>query len=463
MANIDNPNPRPSSRQGRREERFAKQQEQQLRTLRLVGAAIAGVILIIVIVGLIVEYVFVPRQAVAVVNGTEITMADWQEQVRFQRAQLITSINDNFELFNDAEAEDPADARENTIRTLQQFFGQQIGALVQGHEQVGQSVVENMISIELVRQEAAKRGISISQAEIDAEVGEQYSYYDGGLPTPIPTPENTPVPTPSLTPIPDPALAGTEEEAAPTEETPVEAVEELPTNTPQPTNTPVSKSSFDEQLQDDLTQLDDLGVNSALLTNQTEESLIFQALGKALYAENGGGSTAPHISAFLLVFATEDEANAALGRINSDGYLQVWNEIRSLPADPANTRPPQALERIENTTVEYARSYEALSEAIGELEPGDMTEIISDIDAQSSLPVFIIAQVTGNEELELSEFTIQQLQSEALQAWLTEARATQDVEVFENWRNRVPRQPVLDADFSQPVNTPTPPPVEAGQ
>ncbi|MFK7801899.1 MAG: SurA N-terminal domain-containing protein [Anaerolineae bacterium] len=464
MANTDNPNPRPSSRQGRREERFAKQQEQQLRTMRIVGAAIAGVIALIVIVGLIVEYVFVPRQAVAIVNGTEITMADWQEQVRFQRGQIITSINDNFELFNDAEAEDQVDARENTIRTLQQFFGQQIGALVQGHEQIGQSVLENMISIELVRQEAANRGITISQAEVDAELGEQYSFYDGGLPTPFPTPENTPIPTPSITPIPDPALEGTGEEAAPTEAPPVEeAGEELPTSTPQPTNTPVSKASFDEQLQEDLTKLEDLGVNSRLRSNQVEEGLIFQALGKSLYEENGGGPSAPHISAYLLVFATEEEADAALGRVNSDGYLQVWNEIRSLPADPENPRPPQALERIEDTVIDYSRSYEALSEAIAELQAGDMTDVISDIDAQSSFPVFIIAQVTGNEELELSGFAIQQLESDALQEWLTDARATQNVEVFENWRNRVPRQPILDSDFSQPVNTPTPPPVDTGQ
>ena len=462
MANSDNSPPPPSSRRSRREERFAKQQEQQLKTLRLVAAAIIGLIAIIVIIGLIVEYIFVPRQAVATVNGTEITMAEWQDQVRFQRGQLITSINDNFELFHDAEAEDQEDARQNTIRTLQQFFQQQIGALAFGHEQIGQTVLENMISLELVNQEAERRGIAISQAEIDTEIGEQYSFYDGGLPTPFPTPENTVEPTPSITPIPDPALADVTPE--PTEEIVVEEeAEEVPTNTPQPTNTPVSRASFDEQLQEDLDALDELGVNPQLQLDQAGQSLLFRAVGKALYEENGGGLTAPHITSFLLVYATQEEADAAVARINSEGFLQVWNEVRSLPSDPENTRPPQAVERIEETADQYSRSYESLADMLLELNPGDVSEIIEDIEVQSNLPVFIIAQVTSNEELELSEFTIQQLESEALQEWLTDARATQDVEVFENWRNRVPRQPILDSEFSQPVPTPTQPAVESGQ
>ncbi|MFT7585994.1 MAG: hypothetical protein ACI9EW_002423 [Cellvibrionaceae bacterium] len=458
MANTDNSNPQPSSRQARREERFAKQQEKQIRTLRIVGAAVLGVLALIIIVGLIVEYVFAPRQAVATVNGTPIAMQDWQEQVRFQRAQLISSINDNYELFHDAEAEDQADARENTIRTLQQFFGQQMGALVQGHEQIGQSVIENMISIALVRQEAANRGVTFSQAEIDAEIGQQYSYYDGGLPTPFPTPENTVVPTPSITPIPDPALAEVEAEAIPVEEEIVEEEVEAPTSTPRPTNTPVSKDSFDEQLQEDLNQLDDLGANPLLRAQQAEEGLIFRALGKSLYEENGGGATALHFSSFLLVYATQDEADAALAQIASSGYLQVWNEVRSLPADPENTRPPQALERVEETVAEYARSYQALSETIADLSLDSTSEIIEDIDAQTSLPIYIIAQVTGAEELELSGFAIEQLESAALQEWLTDARENENIEVFENWKNRVPRQPVLDSDLWQPVNTPTPPP-----
>ena len=463
MANSDNSSPPPSSRRSRREERFAKQQEQQLKTLRRVAAAVIGLIAIIIIIGLIIEYVFVPRQAVATVNGTEITMADWQDQVRFQRGQLITSINENFDLFHDAEAEDQEDARQNTIRTLQQFFQQQIGALAFGHEQIGQTVLENMISLELVSQEAESRGIVISQAEIDAEIGEQYSFYDGGLPTPFPTPENTVEPTPSITPIPDPALADVTPEVVPTEE-PIDAeATEAPTSTPQPTNTPVSQASFDEQLQEDLDALDELGVNPQLQLDQAGQSLLFRALGKALYEENGGGASAPHVTSFLLVYATQEEADEGLARINSDGFLQVWNEVRSLPADPENTRPPQAVERIEETANQYSRSYETLADTLFELNPGEVSGIIEDIEVQSNLPIFVIAQVTSNEELELSEFTIQQLESEALQEWLTDARATQDVEVFENWRNRVPRQPILDSEFSQPVPTPTQPITEAGQ
>lgn len=455
MAKKGNSSPPTSTRQSRREQRFAQQQEQQIRNLRLAAAGIIGVILLIIIVGLIVELIFVPNQAVASVNGTEITMRDWQQRVQFERAQLIKSVDDNYELFHDAEAEDQDDARQNTIRTLQQFFGNQMNALVNGHEAIGEGTLEGMISNELVRQEAAARSIAVSSDEVDAAIGEQYQYFDGGLPTPFPTPENTVVPTPSVTPIPDPAFADLPPTEVPVEEN-VEPVEELPTATPRPTNTPVSSESFEEQRQEDLTALDNLGVDTSLDRSRTEEALLFRKLGEALYEEAGGTNTAPHISTFLLVYATEAEAEEALARIDSVGYLQVWNEVRSFSPDPENVRPPQALERLEATADDLERSYsEGLGEALLEAPIGSPSAIISDVDVQTNLPVFIIAQVSDVEDLELSTFVLQQLQQETLQEWLTDKRTSDAVEVFENWRNRVPRQPSLEQEFWQPVPTPT--------
>ncbi|MEM9774949.1 MAG: SurA N-terminal domain-containing protein [Chloroflexota bacterium] len=455
MAKKGNSSPPTSTRQSRREQRFAQQQEQQIRTMRMAAFGIIGVILLIIIVGLIVELIFVPNQAVATVNGTDITMRDWQQRVQFERASLVKSIDDNYELFHDAEAEDQDDARQNTIRTLQQFFGNQMGALVNGHQVIGEQVLEGLISNELVRQEAAARSIMVSADEVDAEIGQQYAYFDGGLPTPFPTAENTPAPTPSVTPIPDPALSDVPPTEVPVEEG-VEPTEELPTPTPRPTNTPVSLESFEEQRQEDLDAFDNLGADISLDRSRTEESLLFRKLGEALYEENGGTDSAPHISAFLLVYATEEEAEEAMARVDSVGYLQVWNEVRSFPPDPENVRPPQALERLETTADGFERSYsEGIGEALLEVPIGSPTGIIEDVDVQTSLPVYIISQVTSVEELELSEFTLQQLHQEALQNWLTEKRETEGIEVFENWRNRVPRQPSLDQELWQPVPTPT--------
>ncbi len=456
MAKRENPNPPTTTRQRRREERFAKQQEQQLRTMRIIGLAILGLILLIVVIGAIIEFVFVPQQAVAVVNGTEIKMEDWRDQVRFQRAQLISTIDDNYELFHDAEAEDQEEARLNTIRTIQQFFGQQLNVLSFGHEQLGEGVLEGMISTELVRQEAAKRGINVSSDEVDALIGEQYSYFDGGLPTPFPTEEPTVQPTPSITPIPDPNAAPVEEEAVVEEEVPAE---EFPTPTPRPTNTPVSLESFEEQRQEDLDRLTDQGVNASALETQTEETLLFRKLGEAIYAENGGTNMAPHVSSFLIVYATEDEAAEGLARIESDGFLQVWNEIRSLPPQTDNSRPPQAIERVEWTAAEYERAYQDLPNTLFDLAVGETSGIIQDADAQSSLPVFIIAQATSNQELELPAFRIDQLENEALQEWLNDQRQNGDIQVFENWKNRIPRQPAVDSDYLQPIEQPQQVPV----
>ncbi len=452
MAKKDNPNRPTSSRQSRREERFAKQQEQQLKTLRIIGLAIVGLIALIIIIGLIIEFVFVPQQPVANVNGTPIVMADWQDQVRFQRAQIINSIDENFELFNDADAEDQEDAAQNTIRTLQQFFGQQIGVLVNGHEQLGEGVLEGMISTELVKQEAAARGITVSDSEVDALVGERYAYYDGGLPTPFPTAEPTVEPTPSITPIPDPAAAVVEE-AEPT--IVFSEGEAAPTATPRPTNTPVSEASFNEQLKEDQDKLSEQGVDPSFSRLQAQETIMFRKLGKLIYEENGGTGIEPHLSTYLIVYSTQEEAEAGLAQINADGYLAVWNQIRSLPSTSESSRPPQAIERIAWTADQFDQSYEGLSGSLFELTPGTASGIIEDADGQSSLPIYVIAQVISNEDLELSASRIEQLENNALQEWISDQRQNGNIEVFENWKNRIPRQPLLDSRYSLPVPTPT--------
>jgi len=145
--------------QERRRELLEKKHEGQTRILRYAVYGVVGLIGLIVLVGLIFEFLVTPNQAVAQVGDREITLAEWQEVVRYQRAQLVIGIEEQYDLFlGDAvegEEEDPAAVAERqnqALRTIQQFSGQQIGLWTQGYEQLGGFVLEQMINDELIRQ-----------------------------------------------------------------------------------------------------------------------------------------------------------------------------------------------------------------------------------------------------------------------------------------------------------------------
>lgn len=440
----------------RREVLRERREAKEKRQIQMIVGGVVGVLALIVLVGIIIEFIVVPGQTVATVNNEEISMRDWQEQVRYQRAQLIVSIEEQYDLFFDDEAEDVDAAETQAIQTVQQFSQQQISLLTSNYELLGQFVLDRMIENELVLQGAAERGIAISEADIDQAIGERFNYFDGGLPTPRPTLTPSPEPTPSLTPV----VGVVVEEPAAAED---EDAEPLPTNTPLPTATPVSEASFQEQLNEQLDAIDGEGANTDLYREEVEMSLYRERLAEELFIEQELPTAEDHVSAFLLTFGSEEEANNAVQAIAATDFLTVWNTIRSTPPDPEAENPStaRATELLWRTQDQFGNQFTMgqFVPALFELEVGEVSEVI--VDAQGNTPVWVIAQVSGREVRELDEFTIQQRQQEALGAWLQEQIDSDDVQIFENWRSRVPRQPALDLKYVQPVQQ-QPAPTAAG-
>lgn len=445
-------NARPSRREILRERR----EIQQKRQFQLIVGGIVGVLALIVLVGVVIEFIIVPGQTVAVVKEQEISMREWQEEVRYQRAQLIVSINEQFDLFYDEEAEDPTAAEAQAIQTVQQFSQQQISLLTVNYQLLGEFVLDRMVEDILVRQAAEERGITVTEEEIDEAVGERFGFYGGGLPTPRPTSSPSPEPTPSLTPIPVEAAV---EATATVVEEPTEPAEPVPTNTPLPTSTPVSEESFQEQLTEQLNSLDSEGANTELYRQEVEAFLYRQRLSEELFIEQELPRAEDHVSAFILTFQTEEEAEQAMADIEDSDFLTVWNRIRSTPVDPeAESQPTaQATEILWRTQEQYENQFTMgqFVPALFDLEVDETSEVL--VDSQGGSPVWVIAQVSGREKRELDEFTINQREQEALTQWLEEQKA-EGVEIFENWRSRVPRQPALDLKYTQQVQLPTPTP-----
>ncbi len=429
-----------SQRQSRREVLRQRKLNEQKRQVRIGVAIVGGLLAIVFLVAIVNEFFVAPNRAVAVVQGENITLREWQDRVRLERAQRVVLLENQLEAFG------------GDVGIIQQFAGQ-IMVDLQNAEDLGQNVLNTMIDELVIRQEAGVRGITVTDEDVDREIGELYGYYGGELPTPLPEPTETIVPTPSITPIPTQVIT----DVLPTE-TPFPTVTPGPTFTPQPTATPVSAESFNEQYGEIITRLTDLGASEATYRESVRSQIYRDLLTKALAEENGLATEAEHVSFYLLSYGTEEEANEAVAMIGADGFLNVWNSVRSVPFDAESTSTGSATEVIWRSRNALGNSVSAeVADAVFGLPlntPSDL--IVESVDAETNQ--YFIAMVSGREMRPLAESEIQTAEQENLASFISLQQVDQ-VELTGYDRGRVPTQPVLDPMFTQPP-TATPESIE---
>jgi hypothetical protein len=420
-----------AGRVSRREVLLERRKRKQNRQVYTAVGAVVALLAVIFIAAAINNYFIRPRQPVAVVNGEAITSQEWESRVRFQRAQLIMSL------------EDIRDLLDGNISLVQQYAGQQINLLMEPAT-LGQLVLNSMVEDRLIRQEAEARGITVTEADVQAEIEQNFNYFGGELPEPTPTPTETVVPTPSLTPIPTAVIT----EVVPTF-TPMPTFTPGPTATPMPTSTPVTAEGFSDQYQELIGRMRRLGTNEAAYREVVRATLYRERLMEVVAAEADLETEAEHVSFYYLRFETEAEASEAQAHIRADDFLPVWNTVRSQPPDAEQPSTTTAGEILWRTRQGLEGGFtEELITAAFTLPPGRVSEIlIEEGDVETGRPArFYIIQVSGRELRALSEGVIRSEQQQLMGAWI-EARRLVGVEIYDNRITQPPRQPVLDPVF----------------
>ncbi|MEM7115746.1 MAG: SurA N-terminal domain-containing protein [Chloroflexota bacterium] len=420
------------SRQSRKEILLARKQEQQMRQVRLGVYVVVGLLLIVLIVALINEFFIVPNRAVAVVNGEEIALSDWNDRVTYERAQRITFLENQFVAFDE------------NVGIIQQFAGQTINDLIDP-EGLGQATLNQMVDEAAIRQAAEERGISVSDAEVDEFVGASFNYFNGESPTPRPTGVATIMPTPSLTPIPTAVIT----EVVPTN-TPFPTATLGPTSTPRPTATPVSEETYQEELGTFVTSLTDLGADESVYREVIRMQLLREKLADALAEEQGLPREKEQASVFVITANSEEDAQELQAMIAADGFLTVWNTLRSGEAEISATAT-ETLWRIQEdygSSLGEEGSDLAFSLPVG--EPSDM--IVREIDAETQSFTFI--QVSGREVRDLTDQQFDTDKFEALSSFI-DTQLTGNLELTNVADGRAPTVPIIDQKFLQP---PTPVP-----
>jgi hypothetical protein len=426
-------------RQSRKEILLARKHAQQTRQVRLAVIGIGALVGIVLLIGAVNELVIKPSLPVADVHGTEIVMREWQEQVRFRRAQLIVGI------------EGLADALGQDIGQVQQYAAQQINSLIFQPDTVGEEVLNEMVDDALIEQAAAERGITVTDDEVQSEIEHTFSYYGGGLPTPAPTSTPTVMPTPSLTPIPTQVIT----EVVPTS-TPQPTATTGPTSTPRPTSTPISLDSFQQSFSDYMGQFHDLGVAESQFRGYVRTQLYRDRLTEALAAEQGVAEEAEQASFYYITAQSEDEAQQAQSDIAATDYLTTWNTIKSRPYDPESDSTLVASELLWRTRDDVASFFGddvAASAFEGQIEqPSDTIVVPSDTEGDPDS--YYIIMVSGREVRPLSQSAIDSAKQQLLQTWLDQQKA-EGIQIFDRWQNAVPNRPLLDPRFAAQA-TPTP-------
>src|SRR5215208_1015583 len=224
--------------------------ERERRQINLVrGIALAGIVIVagLLAYGYLKLNVLLFREPVADVNGVKITTGEWQERVRFQRVQML-NVYSQYSFY-------------------QQNFGvdysqqmQQIVSQLSLPEVIGQQALDQMVDDILIKQEAKKRGITVTKDEIEKSIQENFSFFPNGTPSPTITPTefsyptltsqqltlypSTSTPTEALTPSPE---ATTTSDASVTSTPTSTAAPSTPTLVPEPptaTATPYTLEGF---------------------------------------------------------------------------------------------------------------------------------------------------------------------------------------------------------------------------
>jgi len=390
--------PRPMTKKQRtRAEREARMNRWIIASTVAVGVLVIGIL----VYGYLAENVFKGRAPVATVNGVPITTADFQARVRHYRIVL----QEQRDYYTAQRMQlDPTDP--NASFLLEHLNGQirQLDSMLSeaSATALGKEVLDRMVQEELIRQEAARRGLTVSQEEIDRAIEEQFGY-DRDAAVAFLTP--TVVPTAPVT------------------------AETALTATATPVPTPVPKEEFDRRYQEYVkTYLKPSGLSEAKFRAMVEASLLYDKLQQAMAAEVP--QTMEQVRIRYLSFPTQEDAGKVAERL---GKGEKWEDIAAeIKADEKSAAYASEPEWVTHGFLKEQFGEEAAG-TIWETPAPQYTAPLAGTDSR-----WYIVQVMGREVRELESWLRSYEEQRAFQEWLQAQMAT--VQYSEDWASKVPTQ-----------------------
>jgi len=347
---------------------LGRKARRQQRMVIIGTVAIVLVIVAVIAFGYYQEYIAKPAKPVAIVDGVPIRTDLYQGRVRYRRFVLR-----NYENVLKAQLAQ-MDTSNETQQFMAQYIQQQLQQIQSQLMSAPMDVLDELIDAELIRQEAARRGIVVTPEEVQLEIESQFGY-QRNPPTPTPTPITPTVPI---------------------------------TITPTPTVAPMTEAQFRERYAKFLKEFTErTGLSEAELRRIFEDMLLERKLRAAMAEEVP--TTAEHVHARHILVETEEEARQVLERLRAgEDFAALAKEFSIDEATkeeggdlgwfPRGQMAPEFEEAAFNTPV------------------GEITEPISTTFG------YHIIEILGREERELEPYMLRSRQNKAFEEWLEEQR-----------------------------------------
>ncbi len=423
---------------------LARQQRERLirRYLVLGTGLVFFLVLALVGFGFFQEAVIQPRQPVAIVNGEVITTEELQKMVRFQRFQLVsqyTSILQTMQQFG---------ADEN-IRSFFTSNLQQILLQLEDQTALGRGVLNTLIEDKLIRQEAIRRGITVSEDEIEATLQEAFGYFAKETPTPTDAPTAAPTSTLNPTQLALVTATPTQTPTATPEVEPTATLEPSPTPTapPQPSPTPYTFEAFQTDFGARVDELErEIGFTEADLRELILSQLYREKLQEALTADMPREQE--QVWARRVIVEDEAKAQEIYRQLIEEGD---WSTVAAeFSTDISTANRGGDLGWFGRGVLPAAFENVLFTLGVGEIsEPFETSS------------GWAIVQVLGHEMRPLAQGEYEVLRQQEFQQWLSETRLQADVQIFDYWTDRIPQDPDIPPQLRAAAQPPPQPQLEA--
>lgn len=420
-----------SPKESGRERKSRAEREADIQRRVLIGTGVTVAIVVLILVAAVVIELFVtPNQVVASVNGENITVAQFQDRVRLERALLNIQIN-NYVANIQALGLDPNQfAGQEPLRT---WLSQ-----VQIPDQLGNSVVQTMVSDVLVRQEAQARGITVSQEQIDSRIEDFLGFDPQALteaeatetvePTVTPTPFVSP--TPSPTPLPTATPEATEEATAEA----TDAVEATPTYTPVP---PTPTQTADEQIAEFQTLRDNFfsSIVSSARISRDQLTRYFEGLALRDAVRDAVSDLTTdllHVDARHILVATEEEALDIKASLEAGESFAGLARATSTDTGSGANGGELGWSPVTNFVAPFAEA----------VTNGEVGALLGPVQTEFG---WHIIQLHGREVRPVTESALETAKNADFERWLDNKREAEQANITINsiWADHVPDEPAF--------------------
>ncbi len=400
---------------------LARAERERLQRRWIIGATVFTAVAVIglLLYGWLRESYLLPREPVAVVDGQPIQTRQFQERVRLIRLDLIGQYGNLQQLSLLLQGD-------TSFQSYIQEQMSQIEAQLDNPSLLGLQALRELIEEQLIREEAQRRGITVSAEDVEAEVAADFGFYPHGTPTPPPSPTIAPATqtarasTPSATPAPSATPSAS---ATPGPSPTITAT--LP---PPPTATPYTFEAYQANYQSALDYLRQEGVGEAAFRARYEAGLWRTRLQQAFEADVPRQAE----QVWLRHIVVDDRLSAdQIRRLLLAG--ETWESVAAQYSQDETTKDNGGdLGWVRRGSLEASVAALAFELPVGEIsEP---------LETASGWEVI---QVLGREVRPLDEVQYQQAVQEAFDAWLSERQAQAEIEVKPIWLERIPLEPTL--------------------